>query len=93
MARSKKLRAPEPERPQVQPAQGLQLVDTQITKATALLENRPLDDDEYSSWELVTQNILEKAFGRHSPNIRSVMDVGKYGMFPRQRWSTVVGES
>jgi hypothetical protein len=29
----------------------------------------------------VTQNFLEKAFGRHSPNISSVMDVGKYGAF------------
>ena len=82
MARSKSSKSLEPEPPQVSPAQGFQLIETQIAKATALLENRPLDHDEYSSWELVTRNILEKAFGRHSPNIRSVIDAGKYGMFP-----------
>ena len=60
----------------------MQLIDTQIAKATTLLQNRPLNDDDYSSWELVTRNYLEKAFGRNSPNISSVMDEGKYGMFP-----------
>jgi len=58
------------------------LIDKQIAKATALLAHRPLDQDEYSSWELVTRNILEKAFGRNSPNVSSVMDEGKYRMFP-----------
>jgi predicted nucleotide-binding protein len=82
MARSKSSRSLEPEPPQVPPAQAMQLNDTQIAKATALLENRPSNDDDYSSWELVTRNILEKAFGRNSPNVSSVMDEGKYGMFP-----------
>jgi predicted nucleotide-binding protein len=66
----------------VPPAQGIKLIDAQITKADELIQNRPLSKDEYAAWELVTRNLLEKAFGRHSPNIRSVMDVGKYGSFP-----------
>jgi predicted nucleotide-binding protein len=81
MARSKTALPPEPQPPQVSVAQGIQLIDTQIAKATGLLAKRPLTADDYSAWELVTQNFLEKAFGRHSPNISSVMDVGKYGAF------------
>jgi predicted nucleotide-binding protein len=82
VARSKSSKFLEPEPPQLEPAQALPLIDKQIAKATALLAHRPLDQDEYSSWELVTRNILEKAFGRNSVNISSVMDEGKYGMFP-----------
>jgi len=82
MARSKSQESSEPEPPQLAPAQALPLIDKQIAKAKALLDHRPLDDGEYSSWELVTRNILEKAFGRNSPNVSSVIDEGKYGMFP-----------
>jgi predicted nucleotide-binding protein len=82
VARSKSSKFVEPEPPQLGPAQALPLIDKQIAKATDLLADRPLDQDEYSSWELVTRNILEKAFGRNSPNISSVMNEGKYGMFP-----------
>ena len=89
MARSKSSKFVEPEPPLLGPAQALPLIDKQIAKATDLLAHRPLDQDEYSSWELVTRNILEKAFGRNSPNISSVMNEGKYGMFPgnaSERW-------
>ena len=82
MARSKAPVRPEPEPPQVPPVQGIQLVESQIAKAEELLKNRPLGKDEYSTWELLTRNYLEKAFGRHSSNVRSVTDVGKYGAFP-----------
>jgi predicted nucleotide-binding protein len=82
MARSKPMQRPEPEPPQVSSAQGIKLIDTQIAKAADLLQKRPLTSDEYSAWELITRNFLERAFGRHSPNIRSVIDVGKYGSFP-----------
>jgi predicted nucleotide-binding protein len=53
-----------------------------LEKGRALLRNRPLGKDEYSSWELIIRNYLEKAFGRHSPNVHSVTDVGKFGAFP-----------
>lgn len=82
MARSKTPSRPSPEPPEVSPVQGVQLINTQIAKAEELLENRPLTKDDYSTWELLTRNYLEKAFGKHSPNISSVTDVGKYGSFP-----------
>lgn len=82
MARSKTPPPRQPESPQVSPEQGLELLKTQVSKADQLLKSRPFSSDDYSSWELVTTNYLEKAFGRHSPNISSVMDVGKYGTFP-----------
>ena len=82
MARSKAAARPAQEPPQVSPIQGIQLIEGQIAKAEELLKNRPLRQDDHSTWELVTRNYLEKAFGRHSPNIHSVTDVGKYGLFP-----------
>src|ERR1700745_3173844 len=82
MARSKAASPPRPESPQVSPEQGQELLKAQVSKADQLLSSRQLSSDDYSSWELLTRNYLEKAFGRHSPNISSVMDVGKYGTFP-----------
>ena len=68
--------------PEVSPIQGIQLINAQIAKADELLGRRPLNRDEYSTWELLTRNYLEKTFGRGSPNVSSIMDVGKYGSFP-----------
>jgi predicted nucleotide-binding protein len=82
MARSKTPQRPSPEPPEVPPIQGVQLINAQIAKAEELLQNRPLKKDDYSTWELLTRNYLEKAFGRNSPNVSSVSDVGKYGSFP-----------
>jgi predicted nucleotide-binding protein len=82
MARSKTTHPPEPQPPQVPAEQGIKLINMQIAKANDVLAKRPLTADDYSAWELLTQNFLEKAFGRHSPNISSVMNVGKYGVFP-----------
>ena len=82
MARTKTPSPPEPEPPQVSAVQGIQLIETQIAKAGELLQKRPLTKDEYSTWELLTRNYLEKAFGRNSPNVSSVLDVGRYGSFP-----------
>lgn len=47
-----------------------------------MLAARPLGSDEYSAWELLTGNFLEKAFGINSSNVTAVTDVGKYGAFP-----------
>jgi hypothetical protein len=82
MARSKAISRPQPESPQVSPQQGEPLLQAQIAKADELLRSGSFSKDDYSSWELLTRNYLEKAFGKHSPNISSVMDVGKYGSFP-----------
>jgi len=68
--------------PQLGPEQAIPLLRTQVDKASQLLASRPLGSDAYSSWELVTINILEKAFGDNSPNVSNVQSVGKYGAFP-----------
>jgi len=69
MARTKSPLPPEPEPPQVPALQAVGLLGGQIIKAEELLQKRPLSRDEYSTWELLTKNYLEKAFGRHSPNV------------------------
>lgn len=68
--------------PEVGPAKAIQLLEAQLRKGEGLLELRPLSSDAKSQWELVTRNILEKAFGRNSPNVSSVIDAGRVGSFP-----------
>lgn len=70
--------------PQVPPNAGVELLNAQISKGEALLAARPIAGDEYSTWELLTKNYLEKAFGRNAPNVASITSVGKYGSFPMQ---------
>lgn len=82
MARSRPSTGPQPEPPQVSPLQGIQLVESLVGRANALLEKRPITSDDHSSWELLAENLLAKAFGRNSPNIASVVEVGKWGSFP-----------
>lgn len=77
------------ERPQVDPATGIHLLEEQLQKGHELLQSRPLTDDLYGQWELVTRNYLEKAFGHYSSNVDSVTNVGKSGAFPMnagERW-------
>lgn len=68
--------------PQVEPYQAVKLLTVQIGKGKDILAKRPIDPADYSTWELVTKNILEKAFGTNSPNVTRVQSVGKYGSFP-----------
>jgi predicted nucleotide-binding protein len=68
--------------PEVDPAAGIRLLEAQVRRARELLASRPLGDDAHGQWLLVTENYLEKAFGRNSPNVSAVTDVGKYGSFP-----------
>src|SRR5688572_17643617 len=71
-----------PEPPEVDPAMGIRLLESQIQKGRDLLVSRPVEGNAYSQWELLTRNYLEKAFGRYASNVGSVIDVGKYGAFP-----------
>ena len=84
MAKRRFAGPPEPGPPQIPPTQGIQLLRGQIEKGKLLLASRPVGSDDYSSWELLTRNFLEKAFGANSPNVSSVTDVGKYGSFPME---------
>jgi predicted nucleotide-binding protein len=71
-----------PGEPEVTPDVGLGLLKGLMERARGLLAARRLSHDTYSQWELLARNYLEKVFGRGSPNVSSVMDVGKYGAFP-----------
>jgi predicted nucleotide-binding protein len=86
-----------PSLPRVDPEMGSRLIKTQIAKGQQILSSRPISMDDYESWELVTKNCLEKAFGTDSPNVSSIMDVGKYGSFPmsasRMWWENHWAES
>lgn len=63
--------------PEVDPATGKRLIETRIRKGQLLLlQSQPLTSDEYEKWELITENYLIKAFGKNSPNVKKVMDVG-----------------
>jgi predicted nucleotide-binding protein len=68
--------------PDIDKQTAINLLVQQIDRAKNLLSQRPLSNDSYSQWGLLTLNFLEKAFGRNSPNVKSVIDVGKYGGFP-----------
>ena len=68
--------------PEVEPTQAAVLLRRQIASGEKLLAERPIDEDSYSTWGLLTRNFLEKAFGKNSPNVSTVTDVGKYGSFP-----------
>lgn len=72
----------DPKPAQVDGTMGAQLLRLQVAKGRLLLGDRPIGADAYGKWELTTENYLRKAFGADSPNVRSVMDVGKYGFFP-----------
>jgi predicted nucleotide-binding protein len=93
-------RKPQPEpvgQPEVTPEVGIGLLKNLTERARALLSARPLSGDAYSQWELLARNYLEKVFGRGSPNVNSVVDVGKYGAFPmdagEQWWENHRSES
>lgn len=47
-----------------------------------MLQKRPINKNDYGAWEVLTRDYLVKSFGSESPNVDSVMDVGKYGSFP-----------
>lgn len=74
---------PEPAgQPQVSPKDGKQLLERVLEKGKVLLAKRSISGDEKSQWELLARNFLEKAFGTNSPNVSSVISVGKLGFFP-----------
>ena len=64
--------------PSLPPEQAAQLLIKQRDKGKYLLENRPITSAADQTWKTVTREVLSKAFGPDSPNVVSVMDVGKY---------------
>ncbi len=68
--------------PEISPEKAIELIRKQIEVGEEFFEGSVIEKDAYSTWELLTKNYLEKAFGKNSPNITSVSSVGKYGSFP-----------
>ena len=68
--------------PEVEPAPAAALLRKQIASGEKLLAERPIDEDPYATWGMLTRNYLEKAFGKNSPNVSTVTDVGRYGSVP-----------
>src|SRR6266700_8082571 len=79
---AKSTKPPPVDLPEIPPEKGIALLRQQIEKGRALLDKRPISSDDYSAWELVTRNYLEKAFGKNSANVTSVTSAGRYGSFP-----------
>jgi predicted nucleotide-binding protein len=64
--------------PSLPPEQAVQLLIKQRDNGKYLLENRPITSAANQTWEIVTREVISKAFGPESPNVGSVMDVGRY---------------
>ena len=66
--------------PSLPPEQAAKLLIKQRDKGKHLLENLPITSAADQTWETVTREVLSKAFGPDSPNVGSVMDVGRYAL-------------
>ena len=70
MARKQSPKAPD--RPaNLPPDQAAKLLRTQYEKGKVLLDNRPIASADENTWNIVTCDVLESAFGSASPNLRS----------------------
>jgi len=83
MARKSSYTPPPSTPPRVGPEQGIQLLQRLIEKAKDLLQSRPIGSAKEDAWEVVARDYLVRTFGSDSPNTDSVLDVGKFGSFPR----------
>ncbi len=70
---------PEFGKPTVSASVAVTQIGLQIASAQQLLAARPVSKDDYSSWELMTRNVLERAFGLNDANVRAITEVGKFG--------------
>lgn len=73
---------PEIGQAEIGPDQAVTLLRKQVVAGEKMLVERPIDEDQYSTWGMLTRNYLEKAFGMNSPNVTTVTSVGAYGSFP-----------
>lgn len=68
--------------PEISLQKGIELIRRQIAAGEKLLNNRPLKNDDFISWKLLTKNFLDKAFGSDSPNVISVTRAGNVSSCP-----------
>lgn len=74
--------------PEVSPQKGIELICRQIEAGEQLINNRPLKDDDFASWKLLTKNFLEKAFGADSSNVLSATRAGNVSTCPMNAGET-----
>lgn len=67
--------------PTVTASRGLELLGRAIESGKVLLA-AGVPADDYTQWATTTRGFLGRAFGSLSPNVNSVMDIGRYGSFP-----------
>lgn len=58
--------------------QAIRMLQIQREKGQQILTNRPITSAVEQTWETVTEDVLSKAFGADSPNVGSVMNVGRW---------------
>ena len=75
MASKRKQPEPSPEAPSVDAATGREMIAERITTAQFLLKGIPTEHD-VSTWNVITRDTLEKAFGLNSRKVDSVMTIG-----------------
>lgn len=59
-----------------------ELLRRQLQKGDTFLRTRPLNPADHATWKSLTRDLLTRAFGSGSPNVDSVMAVGKYEVYP-----------
>ena len=70
-----------PRPPTVDPERGVRLIEEQITKGRELSMS-PVKENDNDSWNLLTENYLQMAFGSDSDNVSRVMELGRLRMIP-----------
>ena len=68
--------------PEIAPDKAIALLRKHSEAGSKLLSERPIQEDDYATWVMLCRNYLEKAFGKNSPNVTTVTNVGRYGSFP-----------
>lgn len=81
MARKTPHQAP-PRGATVDPATGIQLIERQIDAGKGLLASRPLTENAYDTWVMITAQYIEKAFGEKSAADAAFDNSGSIGSWP-----------
>ncbi len=73
------------------PSKAALLLRRQVEKGRSLLQNLPISYATQEAWEGVVEDVLIRAYGADSPNVRRVMDVNRYsdmlGQGNEQTWA------
>ncbi len=62
--------------------EAIELLRRQIDRGKTLRLHRPIRREDYDVWETLTREALVRIFGADSPNVRSVIDIGKFDPVP-----------